>query len=147
MQIQWRRFRSLTDIFSKCFSKVFYLGACFLITQIQIKNISIFQKFLSQAQLQAVVEAYSEHRQTSKMVLLAKTFNSLQLFTVFVKSSILDGRMGSEYASVKPLKNTSRHEYFSQISQKPTPLQTHPWEGPYNFRAVIFKKTYGRVRL
>ena len=80
-------------------------------------------------------------------MLLAKIFNGFQLFAVFVKGSILDGRMGSEYVSVKPLKNTSTHEYFSQILQKPTPLQTHPWEGPYNFRAVIFKNTYGRVRL
>ena len=42
-------------------------------------------------------EAYSDPCQTSKMELLVKIFNGIQLLTVFAKSSFLDVWQGSEY--------------------------------------------------
>ena len=44
-------------------------------------------------------EAYSEPSQTSKMELFARIIKGFQLLTIFIKSSILDIRLGFEYAS------------------------------------------------
>ena len=44
-------------------------------------------------------EANSESCQTSMMELFAKIVKNEKLFTIFAKSSILDIRQGSEYAS------------------------------------------------
>ena len=50
-------------------------------------------------------EANSEPRQTSKAELFAKIANGFSSLTIFVKSSITDVRLGSEYPSAdsKPL--------------------------------------------
>ena len=42
---------------------------------------------------------YSEPNETSKMKLFANIVNSVQLLTIFAKSSILDVRLDSEYAT------------------------------------------------
>ena len=44
-------------------------------------------------------KVYSETSQTSWMELFAKIVKSFQLLTIFIKSSILDIRLGFEYAS------------------------------------------------
>ena len=44
-------------------------------------------------------EAYSETSGTSTMEFFAKIVNGFQLLTIFAKSSLLDVRLGSEYAS------------------------------------------------
>ena len=44
-------------------------------------------------------EGYSKPNQTSKMYLMAKTFNGFLPLTIFAKSSILDVWLGSECAS------------------------------------------------
>ena len=50
-------------------------------------------------------EAYSELSRTSKKELFAKIVNSFQRLTFFEKSSILDVRPGSEYASEEGLRS------------------------------------------
>ena len=49
-------------------------------------------------------EAYSEPSQTSKMELIAKIINWFQALTIFAIISISYVRLGSEYSSVKCLK-------------------------------------------
>ena len=44
-------------------------------------------------------DGYSELRKKSKMELFAKTVRGYRGLTIFVKSSILDVRLGYEYAS------------------------------------------------
>ena len=46
-----------------------------------------------------IAEVYSEPCRTSKMELIAKIVKGFQLFTVIIKSSILDIRMCFEWAS------------------------------------------------
>ena len=46
----------------------------------------------------SITEVYSEPCKTSKMGLFAKTINGFQLLTIFVKNSILDVWLGSEYS-------------------------------------------------
>ena len=44
-------------------------------------------------------EVYSRPSRTSTMELFAQIVKDFQLLTIFIKSSILDIRLGSEYAS------------------------------------------------
>ena len=53
-------------------------------------------------------DVYLGHCQTSMMKLFAEVANSFQQLTIFVKSSILDVWMGSEYAIEKRLS----YSYF-----------------------------------
>ena len=55
---------------------------------------------------QRITEANPEPSQSSKMQHFPKIVNDLKPLTIFVKSSILDARMGSKYASeVHPTSN------------------------------------------
>ena len=54
---------------------------------------------MSKIETKPLPEVYSEPSRTSKVVLFAKIVNGFHLLTIFAKGSILDVRMGSEYAS------------------------------------------------
>ena len=67
---------------------------------------------MSKIETKPLPEVYSEPSRTSKVVLFAKIVNGFHLLTIFAKGSILDVRMGSEYAS------TSYYETKIQKAEK-----------------------------
>ena len=92
--------------------------------------------------MEKCLEAYSEHSGISKMELLAKFINSFNSLTTFVKSSILEVWLCSEYASGAILwhiniqvssivyHTVNKHEWGGTNILNAVPMNLIPWKSP-----------------
>ena len=64
-----------------------------------------------------IAKVYSEPSWTYKIELFAKMFNSWKSLTIFAKNSILDVRLGSEYASLLQFLNVNFEEIIFVLAE------------------------------
>ena len=61
---------------------------------------------------------YSEHSQTPKVELSAKTAEGLKMLNFFTKSSLRDAYLGAEYTSHLAINSMIKSKYYKNIKCK-----------------------------